>query len=121
MTHHPTPQAKLAHACPFAKPPDYKCSPLTVKEARLRPALPTDTPHTLSHTSCRRAQGGFAKIKTTFNPQVAKTTRFSTNMQRSVRVHLANQHGISMQDSPSCVDEGVQDYSSLMGEGGFVV
>jgi len=79
------------------------------------------THHTLALTPRVVAQGGFAKIKTTFNPQVAKTTRFSTNMQRSVRVHLANQHGISMQDSPSCVDEGVQDYSSLMGKGGFVV
>ena len=36
MTHHPTPQAKLAYACPFAKPPLYECMPLTTKEARLR-------------------------------------------------------------------------------------
>ncbi len=70
------------------------------------------------------AQGGFAKIKTIFNPQVAKTRSLLTNMKRNVRVHLANQHGISMmqeEDTPSCIDEGVRDYASLMGEGGFVV
>ena len=87
-------RAKLAYACPFSKPPLYHCSALTIKN------------------------GGFAKRRCTFRPQVASNERALPAMFLNVTKHLETQHGITTEAHDTDIDK--RDYSLLEKEG-FVV
>ncbi len=87
-------RAKLAYACPFSKPPLYHCSAITIKE------------------------GGFAKRRCTFRPQVASNERALPAMLLNVTKHLETQHGITTEAHDTDIDK--RDYLLLEAEG-FVV